>query len=117
MRRIMLIDDDAPIRDSITILLQRSGYEVAAYPDGNILLQPFSVPDLFILDKELPGIDGLDLCRLLKEREETRHIPVIMLSASPYITQLAMRVRADRVLEKPFPIQQLKDTVAKLLTR
>lgn len=71
----------------------------------NSLLKDTTVSDLYILDKQLSGIDGLDLCRMLKNRDETRHVPVIILSASPNINELANAAGADAVVEKPFELK------------
>lgn len=97
------MDDDPAIQDSLTILLERAGYRVSVYSSGNpILDEQFELPDIFLLDKQLSGVDGLDICRFLKENRRTQHLPVIIFSASPHIGQLARSVCADDFLEKPF---------------
>jgi CheY-like chemotaxis protein len=75
------------------------------------------LPDLFILDKQLAGVDGLDVCRFLKNNETTRHIPVLMMSASPSIMSLASEYGCDGAIEKPFSIKRIKQEVADLLER
>jgi CheY-like chemotaxis protein len=56
-------------------------------------------------------MDGLDICRFLKNQEETKDIPVIMISASPNIFELAKNAGADGVIEKPFPIKELRNMI------
>jgi CheY-like chemotaxis protein len=73
----------------------------------------FELPDLFIIDKQLSGVDGLELCRFLKMQETTRNIPVIIISASPYISTQAINAGADEFVEKPFKIKELLSIVQK----
>jgi CheY-like chemotaxis protein len=59
------------------------GINTTIYANGELLMHnDFELPDLFIIDKQLSGIDGLELCRFLKAQEATRNIPVIIISAS-----------------------------------
>jgi DNA-binding response OmpR family regulator len=117
MKTIMLIEDDPGIRDVIQIILKKQGYNTILYSNGDDLFNnAFITPDLFILDKQLSGVDGLDICRFLKGRDETKGIPVIMLSASPHIHRLAMSAGADDAIEKPFQLSMFKEVVAKHLT-
>jgi len=72
-KRILLTDDDAGIRDSIGMMLEYAGYEPLVYSNGNDLLEGnYPKPDLFLLDKQLAGVSGLDICRHLKSKEESR---------------------------------------------
>lgn len=116
MKKIIIVDDDPAIQDAFSLIFSPEEYEVTMYTDGRPLLnQLFSIPDLFILDKQLSGIDGLDLCRLIKNRPDTKDIPVIVLSASPNIIRLAQNAGANEVLEKPFRIQALRESVSRQL--
>jgi DNA-binding response OmpR family regulator len=118
MKRIIIVDDDPAIRDAFVMIFNSEEYDVTVYPDAApVLDHSFNLPDLFILDKQLSGVDGIDLCRILKEQKETKHIPVIMLSASPNIKSLANAAGADDVLEKPFRIKTLLESVGRLLER
>jgi DNA-binding response OmpR family regulator len=117
MKRIIIVEDDQSILDPMTIILRNAGYGVTIYLDGNLILNnDFIVPDIFIIDKKLPGADGLDICRHLKRQDMTKHIPVIMVSASSDIEVLAREAMADDVLEKPFKMNALRGMVAKHLT-
>jgi len=112
IKTIIIIEDDPAIVEPMTIALKNSGYFVITYFSGErILNNDFVPPDIFIIDKQLPMVDGLDICRHLKQNEKTMHIPVIMVSATP-IKTLAKHAMADDALEKPFTIKQLRDIVA-----
>lgn len=113
MKKIMLVEDDPGVRDSARLILERAGYHVIVLEDGEILLgDNYELPDIFILDKQLSGVDGLDICKYLKKQQHTKHIPVIMLSANPHIGILAKDAGADNALEKPFRMQALREMVA-----
>lgn len=116
MKKIIIVDDDPAIQDAFSLIFSSEDYEITTYSDaGPLLNNTFSIPDLFILDKQLSGVDGLDLCRVIKERPDTKHIPVIILSASPDIYRLAQKAGADDVLEKPFRIKTLRESVSRQL--
>ena len=117
-KRIILTDDDPGVQDAFRICLERAGYEVEVFTNGTPLLEgTYQQPDLFLLDKQLSGVDGLDICRYLKNQRQTAHIPVIMLSASPQIDRLAKAAGADDFLEKPFRIKQLLEVVNRHLLK
>ncbi len=99
----MIIEDDPAILDVLGILFTRAGYEASTFPNGNfILMGEFNIPDLFIIDKQLSGVDGLDICKHLKATASTKNVPVIILSATPHIHMQIKQVGADAFLEKPF---------------
>jgi DNA-binding response OmpR family regulator len=108
MKQILILDDDAGIRDIFRLILQRAGYKVTLYANGDMLMgNEFELPDLFIIDKQLSGIDGLEICRFLKAQLSTKNIPVIIVSASPYIGASAAEAGADAFIEKPFKTKAL----------
>ena len=114
MKRIIVVDDDPAILDSINLILTRAGYRVTAYTNAYPLLNgQFELPDIFILDKQLPGLNGLDVCRFLKAQQSTGSIPVIMISASLYINSTAKEAGANNFLEKPFRMAELLTMVSK----
>ncbi|MGN6492025.1 MAG: response regulator [Agriterribacter sp.] len=95
---------------------QNAGYRVTTFSDGSsVLASDFDLPDMFILDKQLADVNGLELCKRLKAHELTKNIPVIMISASSGIEMLAKGVMADDSLEKPFTMKELRGKVAKNL--
>ncbi len=63
--------------------------------------------DLYLIDKQLSGVDGLELCRHLKSQPSTAHIPIVMLSASPRIEPIVRNAGADAFIEKPFSKKDL----------
>jgi len=114
MNRILIVDDDEGLREIYKIILEKAGYEVYSCSDGrDILANNAPVPDIYLLDKQLCGTDGLDICRFLKSQASTRHIPVIIISASTDMQQPIKNAGADAFIEKPFEIKQLLETIAR----
>ncbi|HEY0434818.1 MAG TPA: response regulator [Chitinophagaceae bacterium] len=112
MYRICIVEDDEGIQDVLTIILQRSGYDICVFAEGTTVMQPgFHMPDLFLIDKQLPDTDGLDICRFLKTSPLTANIPVVMMSAYPNARQLCQDAGADAFIEKPFQLEHLLSTV------
>ncbi len=107
-KKILVADDDPGIRDIFKIIFERAGYEIELKEDGrDVLSNRYNKPDLFLIDKQLSGMDGLDLCRYLKAQASTKNIPVIIVSASPDIGPLARSAGADDYVEKPFELSHL----------
>src|SRR5690242_17323174 len=103
--RILVVDDDPAILESIRDLLEFEGYQVeTSTKNGEYVEQALrrQVPDLIILDILLSGHDGRAICRQLKSRQETRQIPVILISAHPSARVTALAAGADDFLAKPF---------------
>jgi len=115
-KRIIITDDDPAVQDAFRLILERAGYEVEIFSNGQPLLTgEFQRPDLIILDRQLSGVDGLDICRHLKGAAETQDIPIIMLSATPQVDRLARAAGADDFIEKPFKMRQLLEAIKKQL--
>jgi len=111
-KRILIADDDSSIRDIFKIIFERAGYDVDLKEDATELLKNnFFIPDLFLIDKLLSGVDGLDICHYLKSHQKTAHIPVIMVSASPDIAIQSLKAGADDFIEKPFDLNYLLQVV------
>jgi CheY-like chemotaxis protein len=99
-KKILVVDDDPVIRDVFKIILEAAGYEVELTGDGKeVLKNQFSTPHLFLIDKFLSGVNGLDLCKHLKAQLPTKNIPVIMISASPGLATQSAKVGADDWIE------------------
>ena len=112
VKRILVVDDDPGIQDIFKIILESAGYIVEIVSNGEDLLEDkYTIPDLFLLDKRLSGIDGIDICHHLKSRKTTAHIPVIMVSANPGIGILSRKAGADDFIEKPFDIKHMLEMV------
>ena len=117
-KKIIIAEDDPGMQDVIVLIFERAGYQVTIFTDGDpILNNQFEVPDIFVLDKQLLGVDGLDICRYLKQDERTKNVPVIMLSANPHIGILSAEAGADDFLEKPFRTSILLEKVEVLLKK
>lgn len=107
-KHIAIVDDDPGIQEALQLIFKRAGYKVSMYSSAeSFLSNKFEVPDLFLLDKQLSGTDGLDLCKYLRQQKETKDIPIIMISASPSIANAAKQAGADDFIEKPFSMQAL----------
>lgn len=117
-KTILVADDDKAIVDSITAILDLSGYEVLNVNDGTSVMQAVkALPDLILLDIQMPGHDGPTVCRQLKRQASTKDIPIIIVSASMDVQQKAQMAGADDYLEKPFDMEVLQQKVFNLLNR
>lgn len=115
-KKIMIADDDSSILDMVGSMLEFAGYEVLHSPTASLPLEERSLPDLFLLDIWIAGTDGREVCRGLKAAPLTRHIPVLMFSASRGIGASALAAGADDFLEKPFHMTDLLEKIAGLLS-
>jgi DNA-binding response OmpR family regulator len=113
-KAICIIEDDEGIQDVLRIILQRAGYGTCIFSDGQAVMEnDYNVPDLFLIDKQLSGMDGLDICRHLKADRSTSSIPVVMMSAYPNLRQLSKESGANDFIEKPFRVQELLTIIKK----
>jgi DNA-binding response OmpR family regulator len=114
-KKIIIVDDDRDILDALTIMLSDSYDVIPLQSADRIVKHEFEPPDLFILDKRMPDMDGLDVCRLIRKDEKLKKIPIIIVSASPKFGQLARDAGATDFLDKPFDMKVLIGIVDKLL--
>jgi two-component system alkaline phosphatase synthesis response regulator PhoP len=119
--KIMIVDDEANIRELVKFNLERAGYAVVEAEDGAACLAMVAreKPALIILDIMLPGKDGLEVCRTLKSRPETAGVAVIMLTAKAeeIDTVLGLEMGADDYVTKPFSPRELTARVKAVLRR
>jgi DNA-binding response OmpR family regulator len=94
------------------MMLEFEGYDVSSTLDGATVLTMNEFPDLLLLDIWMSGQDGRDICRELKKRNNTKNIPVIMISASTDLARSAREAGADDFLEKPFNMNDLLKKIA-----
>lgn len=120
-KQIIVVEDEADISDLIKYNLTREGYDVTVISNGTLALQaiPAQKPALVLLDLMLPGVSGLEICRLVKARPETAALPIIMLTArgeeSDIITGLELG--ADDYITKPFNMKVLVARIHAVLRR
>ncbi len=118
---IYIVEDDLHIQQLIKYNLDANGFKVSVFDSGeNLLSHCFdNTPDLFILDIMLPGIDGLEVCRNLKQNANTKNIPIIMLTAKSeeFDKVLGLELGADDYITKPFSIRELLARVKALFRR
>ena len=113
-KKILLAEDDSDIRFILNLALNDAGYNVEPLSAGNTIVEgKHEWPDLFILDKAMPVIDGLAICKYLKVKEETRNIPIIMISSYHKLRSKARQLGVDDFIEKPFDLKQLLKVVHK----
>lgn len=117
--KILLVDDEEMIVESIEFALSQEGYEVVKAFDGQEALQQvqLSKPNLIVLDLMLPKLSGLEVCRLL--RREQNDVPIIMLTAKGEEIDrvIGLEVGADDYLIKPFSLRELVARIKALLRR
>ena len=118
---IYIVEDDIEVREMETYALKSSGFDVMAFECGKVMDEQVKVkvPDLFILDIMLPGEDGLSILKRLRGQENTKNIPVIMLTAKG--TELdkvkGLDLGADDYIAKPFGILEFISRVRAVLRR
>src|SRR3954464_10027608 len=119
MQKILVVDDDARLRDLLSRYLGEQGFAVSTLPDGTLLDRRLQrdPPHLLVLDLMLPGEDGLAICRRLRGKGET--VPIIMLTAkSEDVDRIAgLEIGADDYLPKPFNPRELVARINAVLRR
>lgn len=119
MARVLVVDDDATVREVVVDYLGKAGLDVAQAGDGAAALDAARAepPDLVVLDVMLPGADGLEVCRAL--RAEHGNLPVVMLSArgDEEDRVLGLEVGADDYVTKPFSPRELVLRIQSVLRR
>lgn len=121
MKHILIIDDEKDIVQSIEYYLSQEGFKVSKSYDGMNGLEAVHKknPDLIILDLMLPGISGIELCKMLKADEKTSSIPIIMLTAKSEEADkvVGLEIGADDYITKPFSMKELVARIKTVLKR
>lgn len=118
-RRVLLIEDEPNIIEAIRFILSRDGWRVDTHSDGQSALDVVQsrLPDLIILDVMLPNRSGYDILKDLRAAEETRSVPVLMLTArgQKKDRELAEKLGVSRFMTKPFSNGEILETVRELV--
>ena len=118
---ITVIEDEPDISDLIVLHLEREGFQVSAHAEGRSGLDALlaSPPDLVVLDLMIPGLSGLEVCKELRRNEETRRVPVLIVSARAEEADIVcgLELGADDYVTKPFSPRVLVARVRNLLRR
>ncbi|MBN1963467.1 MAG: response regulator [Anaerolineae bacterium] len=118
-KHILVVDDDVGMLQLIEIVLRRQRYEVTKAMDGQQALQLLDemTPDLCILDVMMPNMDGFELCRRLRSREDTRHTPILILSArgDSSSVRLGLDAGANAYVPKSTLVSGLTTELSRLL--
>ena len=119
--KILIIEDDHDIVEMIEYNLSSAGYDVKSASDGQAGLKSVKRdrPDLIILDIMLPGLDGFEICQMLRSDGDTAQIPIIILSAKSQETDkvVGLELGADDYMTKPFSPRELVARVKAILRR
>jgi DNA-binding response OmpR family regulator len=119
MKKILVVDDSENIRRLIVNALEKSGYEVVSFENGfEVIKNADKVnPDLIVSDIMMPKLDGLKMLMALKNRVETRNIPVIFLTSRSDVRSVAegINLGAKSYLTKPIELDELLKTVKAIL--
>src|SRR4051794_26707681 len=117
--RVLVVDDDPDVRDSLRRSLTFEGYTVETAADGHAALSAIAAerPDAVVLDLQMPGLGGLETCRRLRERGDD--VPVLMLTARDATRDrvTGLDAGADDYLPKPFALEELLARLRALLRR
>ncbi|MDB5079936.1 MAG: response regulator receiver protein [Chloroflexi bacterium] len=112
---VLVVDDDAPIRDFVKATLEGEGYAVITAENGSVALQlltgPASYqPDLILLDMRMPILDGWQFAKAYRDLPGKK-VPIIVLTAATDPAKFAAQIKADNYLPKPFDLLDLLDMV------
>ena len=117
-RRVLLVEDEGHIVESLTFVLEREGFEVAAEADGEAALRRLQAgaPDVMVLDVMLPRMNGLELLKRVRADAVLEALPVMVLSAKgrPQDRRLAEEIGADAFMTKPFSNVEVVEVLRRL---
>ncbi len=121
MTVVLVAEDDADIRDLVAFKLEQSGLEVITAQDGQAALDQARAqrPALVVLDVSMPGLSGIDVCRMLRAEPETANMRILMLTArvQEHDVEGGFSAGADDYVTKPFSPRELVTRVQALLSR
>lgn len=113
---IVIVDDDPDILEAMKMMLELYDFKVETIADGIVFPKLKKLqPQLLFLDIRMSGVDGRTICRQLKSKAETKHIPVIMISANANLQRSFEEAGANDYLEKPFDMEDLLHKIKKFV--
>ena len=115
--KVLVVDDEKGVRDLLHSFLKAIGYQAIMASNGEeaIELAKNKSPNAILLDVKMPGINGVETCRRLRAEEQTRYIPVIMVTAFGTTKTEATAAGADDLINKPFNLPDLAVRVKSIL--
>ncbi len=118
MANILILDDSTDLLDVLQIIFKMNGHEATTAETTDFFFHELEnvKPDLIFIDVNLRGIDGREICKDLKEKEKTKNIPIVLISAAPEKLKSYEDCKADGVIEKPFNKKELLTTVESLIS-
>ena len=120
-KSVLIIDDEVDLRNLLEYNLRKEGYKVMTAQDGRTGIDQTlrERPDLIVLDIMMPIIDGLEVCKTLRNNSKTANIPILMLTAKAEETDkvIGLEIGADDYMVKPFGIRELLARIKALLRR
>src|SRR5687768_9682628 len=116
-KKIVVIEDDADLLFLLEKVLVKAGYQVECFLNGSTIVnnQNYAWPDLFILDKEMEFMNGIEISHHLKSNKKTEAIPVVMMSGNQESENAALEAGADYFLEKPLNIKRVLQVTHSLI--
>ncbi len=118
-RCVLIVDDESDLREMVDYNLREAGYEVNHADSGTSALAHAqrTLPDAIVLDVNLPGLDGLAVCEMLRLLPSTKNIPILMLTAlaADQTRKLGLQVGANDYMTKPFSPRELVARVGRLM--
>jgi len=119
-RYVLVIDDNRTLADSLVQMLKLLGYDTAATYGPRAALEAIRqrLPDLILLDINMPGVDGDEVCRYLRRDPTTQHIPIVAISSEtqPEVAAHICAAGANAFLPKPIAMETLETMIARLIT-
>lgn len=120
-KHIVVVEDEEDILELLRHHLSREGFQVTTSTDGDDAVKVISrkMPDLVLLDLMLPGLDGLEVCRILKKENKTSAIPIVMLTAKGEESDIVagLELGAEDYISKPFSMKVLVARVRAVMRR
>lgn len=118
MKKILVVDDDDDVLETIQLILEIGGYDVEPLNDAELVFERLAEfePDLVLLDVVLGKIDGRVVCSQIKSHDDTKHIPILMMSGLYDLKEVKeMECAPDDFMSKPFKMDVLLEKIEKLV--